>query len=75
LNGSSCVPISQSCLNGMTWVNFQCSPNGNNCPQGTYLSNNQCIPTQSFTFGRVWNASVSQCVCPLSSFWNGSVCI
>ena len=75
LNGSSCIPISQLCPTGLVWQNGQCVPTGNTCPSGTYNNRGTCTPFQPCTSGRIWNSTVSQCVCPSSSFWNGNICV
>lgn len=71
-----CTPISQICPNGLVWVNNSCvNPNGGKCPSGTYLSGSQCVPLQPCSNGRIWNSTVTQCVCPQSTFWNGNLCM
>lgn len=69
------MPISQLCPNGLVWQNNQCVPTSNNCPSGTYLQGSQCIPLKPCSNGRIWNSTVTQCVCPLNTYWNGNLCI
>lgn len=33
------------------------------------------MPVQPCTNGKVWNSTVSQCVCSSNTFWNGNICI
>lgn len=71
-----CLQISQICTNGLIWKNNNCiPPDGTNCPSGTYYNGGQCIPLQPCTNGRIWNSTVSQCVCSINTFWNGNICI
>jgi hypothetical protein len=70
VNGQ-CVPLSSKCPAVSNWVNNTCVPISNTCPPGSYYNGVKCIPYQSCTQGKVWNETLSQCICPFNAFFNG----
>jgi len=69
--GSRCMPISSRCPPFMNWINGRCMPKGNRCPPGTQFNGQTCVRKSSCPNGKIWDQTLSQCVCPRSSFWNG----
>lgn len=70
-----CLSISSKCPTGLNWVDNACVPITNTCPSGSYFSTGKCIPYQNCTSGKVWNTTLSQCVCSSNSFFNGLTCV
>ena len=71
----TCEPMPQECVPPTYWNNNKCSVRGNNCPKGTYYSDNTCknaIPCQN---GHVWDPIYLRCACPPGEQSNGHRCI
>ena len=65
----------QECVPPTYWNNNKCEVKGNNCPSGTYYSDNTCknaIPCQN---GHVWDPVHLRCACPQGEQSNGHRCI
>lgn len=74
-NGS-CIALSTKCQSGLAWnATNGCTPTSNTCPTGSYFSGVKCIPYQSCESGKVWNDTLSQCICPSGTFSNGETCV
>ena len=75
LSGGKCLHFPQLCLPNYSWNGTQCLIVGSiKCLDHQLFNGSVCINV-TCSSGRVWSSQLNQCICNISSFWNGVSCI
>lgn len=71
----SCESLPQKCTPPTSWNGDKCAAASAQCPNGTFLNNNQCQPYTPCKNGHIWDYNYLKCVCPAGYISNGISCV